>query len=80
MYGKEKFLITKSHKVFLKKKSNVLNEFSLVDQNKVLVKFLYSIPDSKLNVSPFKYIDEDNFKWADFLSNIINDEERKKLC
>lgn len=78
LYGEEKFLITESHRVLLRVKSNVENEFSLIDGNDVLVRFLYSTPDSKLNVSPFEYIDEDDFKWGDFIAKIINDGERKR--
>lgn len=78
LYGEEKFLITESHRVLLEKKSNVENEFSLMNKNNVLVRFIYSTPDLKLNVSPFEYIDEDDFKWGDFIAKIINDGERKR--
>lgn len=78
LYGKEKFLVTESHKVLLEGKSNVENKFSLIDGNDVLVRFLYSTPDPKLNVSPFEYIDEEDFKWGDFIGKIINDRKRKR--
>lgn len=78
LYGEEKILITEFHRVLLKEINNVENEFSLININDVLVRFLYSISDSKLNVSPFEYIDEDDFKWGDFIAKIINDKERKQ--
>lgn len=79
LYGEKKFLITEYHRVLLKGKSNIENEFSLIDGNNVLVRFLYPTPDPKLNVSPFEYIDEDDFKWGDFIAKIINDGERKRI-
>lgn len=78
LYGKEKFLITESHRVLLKRENNVESNFSLIIGDDVLVKFLYSLPDPKLNVSPFEYIDEEDFKWGDFIEKIINDGERKR--
>jgi len=78
LYGEDKFLITDSCEVLLKEKSKLENEFVLVNGNNELVRFLYSLPDSKLNVSPFEYIDENDFKWSDFIAKIINDEERKR--
>ncbi len=78
LFGEEKFLITESHQVLLEVKSNVENKFSLIKGNDVLVEFLYSKPSTKLNVSPIEYIDEDDFKWGDFIARIINDESRKR--
>lgn len=77
VYGEQKIEITNSHKVLINKKSNLENEFCLMDENDVLVRFLYSIPDSQLNVSPFEYLDEDDFNWGNFVEKIINDEEKK---
>ena len=78
LYGEDKFLITESNRVVIKGKSNVKNEFSLFNKKDLLVRFDYSIPDSNLNVSPFEYIDEDDFKWGEFMTKIINDKERKR--
>lgn len=78
LYGENKFLITDSCEVLLKEKSKLENEFVLVNGNNELVRFLYSLPDPKLNVSPFEYIDENDFKWGNFIAKIINDEERKR--
>lgn len=78
LFGEEKFLITDSHKGLLKEKSNAEKEFNLIYRNEVVVRFSYPLPDPKLNVSPFEYIDEEDFKWGDFIANIINNQERKK--
>ncbi len=78
LYGEEKFLITESHRVSLKGKSNVEIEFCLINGDDILAKFLYSTTIPKFNVSPFEYIDEDDLKWGDFISKIINDGERKR--
>jgi hypothetical protein len=78
LYGEDKFLITDSHKVFLKVISKVENEFNLMNGDEVLVKFPYSLPNSELNVSPFEYIDEDDFNWGEFIAKIINDKKRQE--
>lgn len=78
LYGEEKFLIPESHRALLQWKSNVENEFSLINGNDVIVKFSYSLSAPKLNVPPFEYIDDEDFKWGDFIAKIINDRERKK--
>lgn len=78
IYEEDEFLITNSYSVLLKKNSNMQNEFILVNGNNEILRFLYSLPDSKLNISPFEYIDEDDFKWGDFIAKIINDENRQK--
>ena len=78
LYGEDKFLITDSCKVLLKEKSSIEKEFILVNGNNEFIRFLYSLPDPKLNVSPFEYLDEDDFKWGDFIAKIINDKERQR--
>ncbi len=78
LYGEDKFLITDSCRVLLKERSKLENEFVLVNGNNELVRFLYSLPDPKLNVSPFEYIDEEDFKWGNFIEKIINDKERQR--
>jgi predicted PolB exonuclease-like 3'-5' exonuclease len=78
LYGEDKILIKESYRVLLKEKSNKESEFSLVNGKNVLVKFLYHLPDPKLNVAPFEYIDEDDFKWGEFIAKIINDKERQR--
>lgn len=78
VYEHNKFLITDNSKVLLQDYSQFEKEFTLVDGENKLVVFLYSLPDSKLNVSPFEYIDDEDFKWGDFIEKVINDPERKK--
>lgn len=78
LYGENKFLISDSCEVLLKEKSKTENEFVLVNKNNELIRFLYTLPDPKLNVSPFEYIDEDDFKWGDFIAKIINDKEQQR--
>ena len=78
LYNDKMFLIMESHRVLLSQaKNQIENEFSLVGENGTLVKFLYTTADPKLNISPFEYIDDGDFKWEDFIANIINDENRK---
>ncbi|MFC0182709.1 hypothetical protein SAMN04515674_12137 [Pseudarcicella hirudinis] len=78
MFGDEKFLITEYHRVLLEEQSNLESKFSLINRDDVQVKFLCSKLSTKLNVSPFEYIDEDDFKWDDFISKTVHYEVRKR--
>lgn len=78
LYGKDKILIIDSHRVLLKKSNKIRSEFNLINDNDVLVKFQLNQLDCDYNISPFEYIDEEDFKWHEFISRIINDSERKK--
>lgn len=78
LYGEDRFLIMDSHRVLLKRISMFENECTLINGNDVLVRFLYSLSDSQQNISPFEYIDEEDFKWGEFIAKIINDHKRKR--
>ncbi len=78
LYGDEKILIKDSYKVLLKGSNNTEAELSLFDGNDIIVKFLSPLPDLKLNVSPFEYIDDDTFNWGEFIAKIVNDKERQR--
>lgn len=78
LHGENKFLITESNRVSIKGKGDFENEFSLLNGNDVFVRFVYSIPNAKLSTSPFEYIDEDDFKWGEFIEKIMNNEDRKR--
>lgn len=75
LYGDKEFLIKDSYQAIINHKT--VNEFCLKTEKDIVVKFNYSIPNIDLNISPFEYIDEDDFKWGDFLAKIINDKNRK---
>jgi len=77
LYGEDRFLIVDSNKVLLQEKTKDENNFFLFDGNNELVKFSYSLVDLQINISPFEYIDEDDFKWGSFIEKIINDKERQ---
>lgn len=76
--GSDEILITEHHTVLLRQQNNTENEFMLLDRDEIVVKFLDSLPESNFNVSPFEYIDEEDFEWGEFLEKIINDNERKE--
>lgn len=78
LHGEKKILINDSYKALLKRINNTESEFRLMDGCEIFVKFIYQLPDSKLNTSPFEYIDEDDFKWGEFIAKIINDKERQR--
>lgn len=78
LHGEDKFLIKDSHSMLLKQVSKGEREYILINGDNVLVRFLYSGSDSKLNISPFEYIDDEDFIWEEFIAKIINDPERKR--
>jgi len=78
LYGDDKILINESHRVLLKGSTTTKTEFSLFYGNDIILKFLCPLPDLKINVSPFEYIDEEDFNWGAFIAKIINDGERKR--
>ena len=78
IYGENKIQIKEPYKVLLKRSHSTESEFSLVDGSDVQVKFSYHVPDLKFNVSPFEYLDEDDFIWGEFIAKIINDKERQR--
>lgn len=77
LYGEDRFLIIESNRVLLKGKSKTEIEFVLVNGNNELIRFPYSLSDIQLNSSPFEYIDENDYKWENFIQEIINDKERQ---
>ncbi|HBV14809.1 hypothetical protein [Chryseobacterium carnipullorum] len=77
LYGENNILIKKSYRVFLYRRNDTEYEFNLAEEDNILISFFFSQTCNKLNVSPFEYIDEDDFKWGVFLEKIINNEEKK---
>ncbi|MNL72093.1 hypothetical protein D3C87_1973470 [compost metagenome] len=51
---------------------------NLINGNDICVRFTYPLPDLRVNVSPFEYIDEEDFNWGEFIAKVINDQERKR--
>lgn len=78
LYGEDEFLIKDTHAVVLKQISKFEGECNLINGNEIVVRFIYPLPDLKLNVSPFEYIDEEDFNWVEFTAKVINDQERKR--
>jgi hypothetical protein len=77
LYGEDEILIKKSYKAFLEKRNDTEYQFNLVEGDTILVNFFFNQTGFKSNVSPFEYIDEEDFKWGDFLAKIINNEKRR---
>lgn len=76
LYENKEFLVKDYYQAVIIS-NKMFNEFYLKNGNDIVVKFEYSIPNIDVNISPFEYIDEDDFKWGDFLAKIINDKERR---
>jgi hypothetical protein len=77
LYGEDEILIKESSKVFLERRNDTNYEFNLVEGNNIIIHFFFNQDSSTSNISPFEYIDEDDFRWGDFLAKIINNNERK---
>ena len=78
-YHNDRFLITDNHKVLLSEHSQFDKNFSLLDNGEEVVRFLYPLPDPELNVSPFEYIDEEDFMWGEFIEKVINNSKSKEI-
>lgn len=78
LHGSDKFLITDTHKILLQETSKGEYECILINGDDVLVRFPYPGQDLKFYVSPFEYIEPEDFIWAEFLARTINDLERKR--
>ncbi len=52
--------------------------FNLMDGETTIVSFKYHLSREIINVEPFGYLDDEDFKWEEFIRNIINDENKKK--
>lgn len=77
-YGENDFLISglsKAKSILIK---DCIYTFQLFHQSRIVCEFLYESDKSLFNIAPFDYLDEEDFDWGLFLSNIINDTERKE--
>jgi hypothetical protein len=77
LFEKDKYLITDNFRVIIKSITQNKNEFILMDNDIENMKFMYEIEDVNISLSPFEYIDEEDFKWEEFIMKTINDQERK---
>ncbi|MCR8559143.1 hypothetical protein KXD93_15910 [Mucilaginibacter sp. BJC16-A38] len=63
-------------------KTEILNvngqrKFSLFDETSLIASFKYSVEIAFNHIPPVEYLDDDEFDWGLFLSNIINNASRK---
>lgn len=56
---------------------NTEKVFYLYDGTSMITKFIYPVEPSYNQLSPFEYLDDDEFDWGLFLLNIINNPLRK---
>ncbi|RFZ84318.1 hypothetical protein DYU05_01445 [Mucilaginibacter terrenus] len=52
--------------------------FSLFYDDLLISTFTYQVDKLLYNISPFEYLDEEDFDWGLFLVNVINDPERQQ--
>lgn len=79
LHDESELLITDGFRVLIKESENKFNrEFNLFDGKEKLLDFIYSLPEREINISPFEYIDDEDFKWGDFLKNTIEIPERRQ--
>lgn len=61
------------------KNKNGIQIFTLKNNNLPILTFEYSSENSLKGVEPFDYIDDEDYDWGLFLSNIINNVNRQHL-
>ncbi len=53
--------------------------FKLFENENLLVEFEYTLHDPHYKIPPFEYLDEEQYDWGLFISNIINNHARQSL-
>ena len=76
-FNKQTWIINPAHKAVTKIIKDHKKSFSLLVGHSIAHKFVYIFDDKLMSVMPFGYIDEEDFDWGLFLSQIINDQERQ---
>lgn len=71
------FFISDSTNVDINQISEENNEFYIIENQEVVLKFRFKENSSNLNVAPFEYLDDEDSNWLEFVRNIINDKIRK---
>lgn len=78
LHGDDKYIVNDKFRVLIESTEiNSIKRFRLFNGEKLIVSFSYNSPMQKLNIPPFEYIDEEDFRWGEFIEKIINDENRK---
>lgn len=81
LYFKYDFLekrISEEAKVNIIPLLNNEKKFQLFLDSSLVIEFKYKSEDEKLKTEPFDYIEDEDFDWGLFVSNIINNRERRK--
>jgi hypothetical protein len=52
--------------------------FLLYDSNNLIFDFIYELKDNYASSTSFDYLDDEDFDWGLFVSNIINNQKRKE--
>jgi hypothetical protein len=78
--GEKEYVLPESFKANSMFISGITYQFKLYDEMKQVSQFEYESDKSLFGIAPFEYIDEEDFNWGLFLSNIINNPIRKALC
>jgi hypothetical protein len=74
----EKYSIEDNHSIILEN-----NEYSntktvkVYGDDTIVLQFVYDVLKENFNVSPFEYIDSEDFDWGEFIANRVNNKERK---
>ncbi|MGJ1409050.1 hypothetical protein ACR78Z_05190 [Sphingobacterium thalpophilum] len=78
LFREKSFLIKEEHRVGLRKISENSVEFSITENQKTLVSFIYSALESESSPTPFEYLDDLESDWGVFIQEIINNPVRKQ--
>lgn len=77
IWDSNKHLVTDSTYIKIDKSKILNNNLKLYEIETLIFQFNYDADENYSNLSPFEYIDDEDFDWGLFVSNIINDTERK---
>jgi hypothetical protein len=53
--------------------------FSLFREKALVMQFTYLTEYNYSHIPPFEFLDDEEFDWGEFLKNVVNSEERKKI-
>src|SRR5690606_2910078 len=78
LFREKSFLIKEEHRVGLRKISENSVEFSITENQKTVVSFIYYALESESSHTPFEYLNDLESDWGVFIQEIINNHVRKQ--
>lgn len=81
LWGSNKYLITDFSYVKTQeiKNASSFKKLEFYDSGNLEFSYEYNVDEDYSKISPFEYLDSENYDWGSFLSNIINSRARKTV-